>query len=358
MSAVCPSFSWNEYKTLTALTQAARVEREENSLPYNTLLRMGSKRVEEELIWIWGLEGIEVDLNPEKTSDRIEKLLEASRSAECICDGQWIPAADRLLHFQGVDSLWFRRLILRALKLGRKKEHNVIVTGSPDGGKSFVFKPLSEIYDAFITRGQNESFPLQGIHGKELCLLQDPRYESFGIQWDEWLRWGEGETITVKMPRNRFAQSLPYKGSAPLFATMADLFSFPIREAERTGRSIEKENVQWQSRWTIVSFSKPIPVEHRCTTIEACPKCAALWYGSALDEAALAPLIEEPWEEHGLGTSAKRARLELSLRSAPSGGVRRQKSNGDSGAAAAVAVCLPCFDCEDDLFPAQDEDEE
>eukprot|EP00974_Lingulodinium_polyedra_P041173 3955691-Lingulodinium_polyedra.AAC.1 len=75
------------------------------------------------------------------------------------------------------------------------KEVNILIVGAPDAGKSFIIKPLANIFKTFIRRGQRETFPLQGIHGNDICLLQDVRYETFGLPWDDWLAWAGGEAV-------------------------------------------------------------------------------------------------------------------------------------------------------------------
>ena len=90
----------------------------------------------------------------------------------------------------------------------------------------------------------------------------------------------------VRLPRNQFAGSKKYEESAPLFATMADLFSYPMDEARRTGRSIERENLQFQSRWNIVRYRHVIPQEARDPTLEPCASCCARWYCAVLQQEA------------------------------------------------------------------------
>ena len=155
---------------------------------YQTILSKGGRRVAEFVKWVWDMEGGV----QEPALDRMSKLRECAASGSCTCQGRWRPAAERLLQWQGVDAAWFRTLVLRALQLGRRKGTNILITGAPDSGKSFVLKPLGGIYETFVARGQKERFPLQGLPGSEICLMQDIRYESFGLMWDDWLRWGEG----------------------------------------------------------------------------------------------------------------------------------------------------------------------
>ena len=264
-------------KERSELLNFARQQKESMPLFYSTVLKLGAKRADDFLQWVWELEG---DL-AEPCADRIQKLLSCSLNTPCNCGGRWIPAADELLQHQGIDKRSFCMAVLRALRLGRHKETNVLIVGEPDAGKSFIFKPLGKIFKTFIRRGQNDTFSLQGIHGNDICLLQDVRYETFGLPWDDWLAWAEGEDITVRLPRNHFSESKQYSGTAPLFATMCDIFSYPACEARRTGRSIEKENRQFRSRWQVVHYRYEIPQESRDPTLHPCACCCAQWYAQA-----------------------------------------------------------------------------
>ena len=60
------------------------------------------------------------------------------------------------------------------------------------------------------------------------------------------------------------------------------MFSYPLNEAKRSQRDVEKENRQFKSRWTTVTFSRAIPEEHRDPTLRPCAKCGAAWYAAAL----------------------------------------------------------------------------
>jgi hypothetical protein len=269
---------------------AASATKDEDPALYNTVLNWGAQRVEDFVKWAWALEG---GVPAPPPVDRIARLREVADSGECVCGGRWTPAAEYLLDLQKVDSRSFRALVTRALQLGRRKDVNVLVTGVPDAGKTFVFKPLAKIYRAFQTRGQRERFPLQGLPGCDVAVLQDVRYESFGLCWDDWLRWGDGETLMINVPRNvAGAASLEYEGTAPLFATMADIFHFPLGEARHTGRDVERENTQFRSRWRIVHFAAAIPPELRDRALEACGKCAAAWFAEVVEPAGpgLAPV--------------------------------------------------------------------
>lgn len=284
----------NGWRTRASICAAARAEKSDNPTFYNTLLHMGPKELEDLMSWVWELEG--VDLHEEPVEDRLAKLCHTAANGTCSCGGRWIPAAERMMELQGLDSKDFRRIVVRALKHGRRKGYNVLIVGSPNGGKSFTFKVLAKIFKTFKT-SEMDNFPLQGIHGMEVAVLQDVRFESFGLHWDGWLRWAEGEDVKVKLPRNHFKESMEYNGMAPIFATMASPFEYPLSEARKTGRNVEYENGQFRSRFTTVTYRTPIPVEERDSTLDPCERCGAEWYAGVVDESAPASNEEEPADD-------------------------------------------------------------
>ena len=167
----------NGWRSQTAVLRAAGASRASAPALYEAVLRFGAKRIDEVIGIVWAMEGD--DLEP--AACRVEALLAAPARLPCICSGKWQRAAQRLLEIQHLDSVAVRKAVVRGLRWGRNKWTNVLVVGEPDGGKSLILKPLSKIYKTFIRRGQNETFALQGIHGSEICLLQDVRYETFGL---------------------------------------------------------------------------------------------------------------------------------------------------------------------------------
>ena len=281
---------WREQRAVTA---AALQDKNEDPTFYNTLLHMGRKELHEFMSWVWDLHGL--SLQEEVAVDRIARLHEAAESGACTCDGKWIPAAEQVLQHQHLSSKDFRQAVLAALRLGRRKGINVLIIGKPDAGKSFALKPLGLIFKTFDASGQKETYSLQGLPGSEIALLQDVRYESFGLPWDDWLRWGEGERVKIRLPRNHFLESFVYKGTAPLFATMATPFHYPLDEARRTCRDIEYENQQFRSRWNTINFPNSIPEEQRDSTLDPCTKCCALWYVGALSSQSAEAGVSTPF---------------------------------------------------------------
>ena len=160
---------WREPRELYRFAEDSRVEA---PALYEAVLRLGRAKLSELVSVVSEMSGNLAE--PE--ADRVAKLQYAARASACTCDGRWIAAAERLCDIQGLDSLKFRACVVRAPRWGRNKTINPLIVGEPDGGKSFLFKPLAKIFTSMVRKGQKDTFALQGVHGKEVCVLQDVRH--------------------------------------------------------------------------------------------------------------------------------------------------------------------------------------
>ena len=116
------------------VAKSARADRAESPALYNTILRMGRRELQTLVEWIWQLEGEE--LYPE--IDRIAKLKDVAANGRCTCDGKWTAAAERLLAIQQLDSVEFRKLVARALRIGRAKSMNVLISAASGSACSLL----------------------------------------------------------------------------------------------------------------------------------------------------------------------------------------------------------------------------
>ena len=140
----------NEWHSMEKIMKAATERRGEDPSLYNAVLHQGPDKMAAFLAWMWALEDV-----GRMTANRVDLLREAAINSTCTCEGRWIDAAEWLMNLQGINSTFFRQLILRALAYGR---NNVLVHGEPDAGKTFYFKPLQKIFGdrCFVRRGQGE----------------------------------------------------------------------------------------------------------------------------------------------------------------------------------------------------------
>ena len=78
---------------------------------------------------------------------RMEEL-EAAATANCVtgCNKQWLKYALELLRLNSIDLLFFSDALYNSLRHGRGKFRYVISVGPTHAGKTFMFKPLNQIF--------------------------------------------------------------------------------------------------------------------------------------------------------------------------------------------------------------------
>lgn len=215
----------------------------------------------------------------------VPDLVRAARSAACICAGKWSPAAASLFALHSRDlgedlESRVRGIFHHALSTGAGKGACVALVGPTNSGKTFLTAPLQLIFEGevFLRISGSASFPLQDLLGKRIVIMQDLRVErvcqSGSLSWDDLLTWFEGEPVKVSLPRNRYDSDELCATAAPVFVTSSGRINFPLLEALRTGRDVQRESDQMASRFQYVEFRSSLPKPER---IKACRRCFAMW---------------------------------------------------------------------------------
>ena len=229
-----------------------------------------------------------------------------------------------------------RGAIRRALKEGCKKHANVFFYGPNTSGKSHTIQPLAEIFDGLTFKRPvgKGNFPLQGIFGKKVCVLQDVRVNTFKLGFDSLLVWWEGEKFPVPLPQNKHDGDKEYVDKAPVFITAGSKFRIPRKEAETLQVSEDVQNDMMDARFSYYYFPRTL-LAHQKVEVPPCPRCFASWLlgspaatpATRVDEsrAFLTPFLASRAVASSPATAATRAcesRAFLSLILAP-GVVRR-----------------------------------
>ena len=234
-----------------------------------------------------------------------DAVVAAAADADCTCKGQWIPLTEQLLQHhcrnypstvpaaEKPESGEVRKAIVLALQKGAYKHTNVFLYGPNTTGKTHVLKPLAEIFKgtAFLRPVGRGSFPLQGIFGKKVCILQDVRVNTFKLGFDSLLVWFEGEPLTVPMPRNLYKEDREYSEQAPIFISSGSKFQIPGKEAQELSLDPYEQNEMMDARFRFFHFpcslSKVASSCHnKCMPLDVmnvphCPQYVGLqFYGS------------------------------------------------------------------------------
>jgi len=188
------------------------------------------------------------------------------------CEGRWQPMAEDLLDLQGVKEE-FKTAVLHSLDVGRLKEANIFIVGDRNHGKSFCIQPLQKVYDC-LASPPGGSFSLQKLPGKEVVLAEDFRFTGAAIDIlpiGEFLRWLEGQTFEVKMPKNgEGAEDYTYEEDAPIF------FTGPHRLSVMEGRRINHKDTEMiTTRLHYFDFEKAVAKPDFNFSKVQCPFCFA-----------------------------------------------------------------------------------
>ena len=101
-------------------------------------------------------------------------ILEEHFHKECVCLGEWLRSANKILDFNNISKREFARAIRTALEKGRGEKQNVMLTGPTNCGKSFLLNPLKDIFNAFVNPA-NSTFAWVGAETAETVYLNDFR---------------------------------------------------------------------------------------------------------------------------------------------------------------------------------------
>lgn len=205
-------------------------------------------------------------------------LLRESAEKPCSCEEPdlWIRLARETLTRNQLSGR-FQRLIYMALLKGRGKPRCIFLMGPTTCAKSWLIKPLSEIFRVYRVPDDG-SHRLESILDCELLYLND-------FEWSpDWLPWAylknlfEGEVVNIAVPKPR-GRNVDFTSDAPIIGTL----SAPIQLFMKQGWNMvlnRHETDQMQSRVTYVHFHHSLLQGAVSSAIECkvCVRCAARLY--------------------------------------------------------------------------------
>jgi hypothetical protein len=184
------------------------------------------------------------------------------------CGGAWGAAARDVLALQGASPL-FEKTVYSTLVDGRGKENNLWIFGAKDCAKTFVLRPLEQIYD-HLTNAAAGQFALTDIHGKHVVIFHDFRWsESKNVlPWGDFLAWLEGGELRVPQPKSFKPSDTRYTEDAPIYFTSSGpLIRIP------GGQVLERETEMAAVRLKYMHFPHTIARPDR--KITRCATCFA-----------------------------------------------------------------------------------
>ena len=220
---------------------------------------------------IWEIENAAVEIEQQNRT-RIDVVINFAQQA-CVdgCNGIWLQRALEVLRQNNINVHCFSTTIRNGLKHGRKKSNNVFLFGPTNSAKSFLLEPMENMFKCFMNPADGK-YAWVGLDECEVAILQDFRWHSDNISWNQMLLLLEGQTVHLPRPRNLFPSDMeiPRENTIPFFATSKAALEYKGTYNTRD----DSETEMMSSRWVVFTFHHKLPKEKIIPT-KACPSCFA-----------------------------------------------------------------------------------
>lgn len=264
----CRSRNIKTYDELLALGEERNKEGQKDIADF--IYRTPTSLIQEVISKTWGMANAKAKLEQLKVS-RGDKLLEFRTSVDCICEGQWLQCAKEILALNRIDEAEFASAIYQNLLLGRGKYRNVMITGTANCGKTFMLKPLREIFKgAIFENPANTKFGWVGVDTAKVILLQDFRWSKELICWkDLLLLLEEDETVKFPTPRNTHKEDIVVANT-----NKVAIFATSDKKVIYNNTNDLMNQSMMDSRWKLFPFVYVIPEEEQ-KRVPPCGHCFA-----------------------------------------------------------------------------------
>jgi len=169
---------------------------------YTFIINNTAKKISEIIDTTWAMCNASAEITRSK-KNRIEILVDCSK-LPCTSP-QWKNAALEILRNNRIPADKFCNAVKILLEEGRGKYKNIIIVGPANCGKTFILKPLMEIFRCFANPASS-TFAWVGVDNAEVIFLNDFRWSHQVIPWHDFLLLLEGETVHLPAPKNPFSQ--------------------------------------------------------------------------------------------------------------------------------------------------------
>ena len=219
----------------------------------------------------WMLHGAEKQLTEDGKTPLVR--MEEALNGDFVVEGcEWMKCALEILTWNKIKRSDFSSAMSNAMRRGRQKFQNVIIIGRSNCAKTFLLKPLKNIFgERLFENPSNDKYGWQGVQNAQVICLQDFRYSKEMIVWKDFLLLLEGETVKLPTPKNHFAEDIVIDSTndVPIFSTSSGRIEY-----SRFSPDYEVETEMMDSRWNIIRFTHTIKRDDQ-KNIEPCKRCFA-----------------------------------------------------------------------------------
>ena len=173
--------------------------------------------------------------------------------------------AKEILCNSKINAYFFAEAIRTLLEFSQGKNHNILVVGLANCGKTFLLNPFTVIYDTFLNPSSSK-YAFVGAENKELIFLNDLRWSQEMIAWQEFLNLLEGQSVHLAAPKTHYARDILITDDVPIFATSIAPIIFGGK-----GATVEGENAMMGARWWKLQLPVQIPLSKQ-KTVKSCAR--------------------------------------------------------------------------------------
>ena len=219
---------------------------------------------------VWKIAGSRAALQRQR-STRMEKVWIAVNQRcieQCRNETVWLEMAREVLANNHINAYVFAAAVRNLLVNGREKGGNILITGARDCAKTFLLRPLTKIFNCF-TNPSSGTYAFVGIQNKEVAFLNDLRYNTLMLPWQDFLNLLEGMEVHIPTPKTHYAEDIELESDIPFFATSIGAIQFNGKSVDPDG-----ENAMMATRWHEFKFTHSIPKSDQ-VKFPPCPRCFA-----------------------------------------------------------------------------------
>lgn len=218
----------------------------------------------------WAMQSAKSRLERQQLSrmDILHSFFEQSACGE-PCDGKWLKCAKEVLELNNIPINDFTTSITTLLEEGRGKHKNILLVGPRDCAKTFLLKPLQEIFKGEIFQNPaKDKYGWIGADKARVILLNDFRWCKELIEWKDLLLLLEGEPVRLPAPKNLFSEDVEISTDVPIFATSKSI----VKYRGSFGLTDEVEDEMMNVRWKVYRFHHSFSEEEK-VKLDPCAKC-------------------------------------------------------------------------------------
>ena len=199
--------------------------------------------------------------------------MESAPNGDCVsADFEWLKHAEEVLSKKKIEKAEFSGPMKSAMERGRKKFNNVMLIGKSNCAKTFLLKPLKDIFgDKLFENPSNNKQGWDDVEDAQVICLQDFRYSSTIIAWADFLLLLEGETVKLPTPKNVRPDDIVLNATndVPIFATGPHEITYSMFSPDY---ALETEMMT--SRWHVIKLTHVFKKEDQLE-IKPCKRCFA-----------------------------------------------------------------------------------